>query len=396
MTTAPRDGGCACGAVRYRLSGELRRTTHCHCVDCRRSGGAAFVTWSEVERDSLAWLSGTPRSWNSRPGATRTYCGDCGSPLTFEDETDPAAIDVTVATLDDPDSVTPDDEVWTDRALTWSALLDSVPRYGRGRRDAEPEWHLYVVRTEDDRLYAGIATDVDRRYEEHRAGGRRAAKYLKAHRPASIAWRRRIGPKALALKAEHRFKQLSRTEKDALIEAAWTHVDPETGSWSAEDLRFRDATLDDLPRLIAWLADDPLGAKREAASDDDATVDPRYTRAFVEIEADPNHTILLAVDPHGTPLGCLQWSLLPNLTYAGGRRAQIEGVRVDPSARGRGIGSALVEEAVRRAREAGCVLIQLTTDRRRPDAARFYAAAGFRATHHGMKRRLVGDASDVV
>lgn len=296
---------------------------------------------------------------------------------------------MTSATLDDPASVTPEDEVWTDREIPWATLLDDLPRHPRGRRgrrDADAGWSVYVVRTVDDRLYAGIATDVDRRFEEHRTGGPRAAKFLRAHPPAELAWSLPVGSKSLALKAEHRFKRLSRAEKEKVIGAPHVRIDPETGAWTVSGWTFRDATPEDLPTIVGWLADDPFGATRESVVA--GPPDPRYARAFAEILADPNHTVVLAIGADGTPLGCLQWSRLPNLTYTGGPRAQIEGVRVAPEARGRGVGGALIGEAVRRAQDADCVLVQLTTDRRRPEAARFYSRAGFRATHHGMKLRL--------
>jgi ribosomal protein S18 acetylase RimI-like enzyme len=147
---------------------------------------------------------------------------------------------------------------------------------------------------------------------------------------------------------------------------------------------FREATREDLPCMIQLLAGDPLGALREAAGDG---VSPAYEAAFQAIAADPNHQ-LLVVEVEGTMAGFLQLSFLPHLTYEGGTRAQIEGVRVDEAFRSRGLGEALFGEAVRRARERGCHMVQLTTDLRRPDALRFYERLGFQATHHGMKLHL--------
>ena len=85
----------------------------------------------------------------------------------------------------------------------------------------ETLWYLYVVRTVDNFLYTGITTDVDRRYAEHCARGARASRYLRAHPPAELLWSRPIGSKGSALKAEYRFKQLPRTEKERLIRDGW-------------------------------------------------------------------------------------------------------------------------------------------------------------------------------
>jgi ribosomal protein S18 acetylase RimI-like enzyme len=147
-------------------------------------------------------------------------------------------------------------------------------------------------------------------------------------------------------------------------------------------MQFRSAVFQDLPRLVAMLADDPLGRQREDPDHREA-----YQDAFRAIDGDPNHDLLLAVDGPQV-LGFLQLSFLPGLTYQGGWRAQVEGVRVSASQRSQGIGRALVEHAVALARQKGCRLIQLTTDQARPEALRFYEKLGFRATHVGLKRNL--------
>lgn len=143
----------------------------------------------------------------------------------------------------------------------------------------------------------------------------------------------------------------------------------------------REATRADLGAIVALLADDPLGRLREAPGD------PGYARAFEAIAARENDAILVA-EESGAVIGCLQLTLLPGLSRCGETRAQIEGVRVAASARGRGVGEALVRAALDRAREAGCGLAQLTTDRSRADAQRFYARLGFEPSHVGMKLKL--------
>lgn len=149
-------------------------------------------------------------------------------------------------------------------------------------------------------------------------------------------------------------------------------------------LTFRNAAVADLPTLVALLADDALGSLREAPGDQDLA---SYMRALEAIDADPNHQLLVA-EADGGVVGMLQLSFIPHLTYVGGWRAQIEGVRVAEQWRSRGLGRRLMEEAVSRSRARGCHLVQLTTDRKRPDALRFYESLGFEATHHGLKLHL--------
>jgi ribosomal protein S18 acetylase RimI-like enzyme len=147
---------------------------------------------------------------------------------------------------------------------------------------------------------------------------------------------------------------------------------------------YRTAEADDLPAIVALLADDPLGAQRERVDD---PLPESYGRAFAAIERDANNELRVA-ELDGQVVGVLQITFLPSLTYQGSWRAQIEGVRTARSVRGRGVGRGLVDNAIERARAAGCRLIQLTTDKARPDALRFYEALGFRASHEGMKRSL--------
>ncbi len=144
---------------------------------------------------------------------------------------------------------------------------------------------------------------------------------------------------------------------------------------------FRTATAADLPAITALLADDPLGAARESPGS------PAYAAALAAILANPEDQVLLAVDG-GAILGTLQLTFLPGLSRTGMWRAQIEGVRVARSARGQGIGRALMEHAVDLSLQRGCGLVQLTTDRTRQEAHRFYEGLGFVGSHTGMKRSL--------
>jgi ribosomal protein S18 acetylase RimI-like enzyme len=150
---------------------------------------------------------------------------------------------------------------------------------------------------------------------------------------------------------------------------------------------FREARDGDLPAILALLADDPLGKYREMALPADAEIPAAYVRAFEAITADPRqHLIVAEVD--GTIAGCLQLSYIPGLTYQGSERAQIEGVRVSGAMRGRGLGKAMMTYAIALARAHGCVLVQLTTDKRRTEAQDFYRQLGFTASHEGMKLKL--------
>ena len=130
------EGGCLCGAVRYRVGGKTR-VTHCHCLHCRKLGGAPYVTWVEAELTAFDWTDGTPAETSPRPGVTRTFCSACGSPLTYAHADRPGEIDVTAGTLDDPTGLTPDDHVWFDRRLPWVPADDGLPRFARSRRDAQ-------------------------------------------------------------------------------------------------------------------------------------------------------------------------------------------------------------------------------------------------------------------
>lgn len=153
-------------------------------------------------------------------------------------------------------------------------------------------------------------------------------------------------------------------------------------------LSFRPAVEQDVPSIVQMLADDPLGAKRERFQ---APLPRAYYAAFEAIAADANNELVIA-EAGGRAVGVLQLTFIPYLTHQGSWRALIEGVRVCSSARGQGIGRALFKWAIARAEERGCRLVQLTTDKSRSDAKRFYESLGFEATHEGMKLHLPGAA----
>lgn len=145
---------------------------------------------------------------------------------------------------------------------------------------------------------------------------------------------------------------------------------------------FRDATHADLEKIVKLLADDVLGATRESAE-----VNEHYEAAFAAIEADPNNRLIVA-DAGGDVIATCQLTYIPGLTYMGSSRAQIEGVRVAGDLRGHGVGHAMLAYAIEEARRRGCRVVQLTTDRQRPEAIRFYQKVGFRPSHMGLRYLL--------
>ncbi len=149
-------------------------------------------------------------------------------------------------------------------------------------------------------------------------------------------------------------------------------------------LIFRRATRDDLPAIVALLADDMLGRARERPSE---PLDPRYLAGFDAIGANPND-MLAVVEQDGCVLGCLQLTFLPGISHLGSWRGQIEGVRVAANRRGGGIGRQLLEWAIAQCRAKGCLTVQLTTNAARHDAQRFYKTLGFEPSHIGMKLTL--------
>ncbi len=147
---------------------------------------------------------------------------------------------------------------------------------------------------------------------------------------------------------------------------------------------FRKAQASDLTAIVALLADDPLGSKRE-----DSSIPPnnRYLQAFAAIEQDANQLLAVVEDETGL-VGCLQLSFIPGLSRLGMWRGQIESVRIAERCRGQGFGRTMFEWAIAECRSRGCKLVQLTTDKSRADARQFYEALGFEASHEGMKLSL--------
>lgn len=147
---------------------------------------------------------------------------------------------------------------------------------------------------------------------------------------------------------------------------------------------FRDANDADLPSIVRMLADDPLGQQRESTRE---PLQDSYYTAFQKIQNDSNNALIVAVVEQQV-IAVMQLTFIPNLTYQGSWRAMIEGVRVTSDQRSQGVGKRLFEYAIERARQHGCRLVQLSTDRQRPQALAFYQRLGFQDSHHGMKLHL--------
>jgi hypothetical protein len=124
-----REGGCLCGAVRYRISAEPRDAGYCHCRMCQRSTGAPVVSWLTVASQGFAWTLGAPAVYRSSPKAERLFCAVCGTQLVFREPAVPDYLDVTVASLDDPAPIRPDHHIWTASRISWFDISDDLPRY---------------------------------------------------------------------------------------------------------------------------------------------------------------------------------------------------------------------------------------------------------------------------
>jgi len=147
-------------------------------------------------------------------------------------------------------------------------------------------------------------------------------------------------------------------------------------------MTLRKAQKKDIYFILEMIAEDPLGKFREDFRD---PIPIAYLEAFQKIEADKNQELIVLVNDKKDLIGCFQLSFIQYLTYKGGIRAQIEGVRIKKDHRGRGLGKIMFEWAINRSKERGAHLLQLTTDKKRPKAIKFYEDLGFQSSHEGMK-----------
>jgi len=147
-------------------------------------------------------------------------------------------------------------------------------------------------------------------------------------------------------------------------------------------MNFRKATENDVSTIVEMIADDELGKKRENFKN---PLPKEYLNAFEKINSDENQELIVVENENAEIIGTLQLSFIQYLTYRGGNRAQIEAVRIRKDKRGLGIGKTMFKWAINRAKERNAHLLQLTTDKKRPKAIKFYEDLGFKATHEGMK-----------
>ncbi|MFQ5994791.1 MAG: GFA family protein [Acidiferrobacterales bacterium] len=133
MTAKLIEGGCLCGAVRYRANGTPYNLTNCHCTLCRRASGAPFVSWASFNTSDLEFVAGSPTHYVSSTEAVRGFCAHCGTQLTFQFVKRRHEIDVTIASMDQAHNIEPQDHVWVRSRLRWVKLIDSLPQYDTDR-----------------------------------------------------------------------------------------------------------------------------------------------------------------------------------------------------------------------------------------------------------------------
>jgi hypothetical protein len=124
-------GGCLCSAIRFRISGEPAFSGVCHCATCRRASAAPVVAWLTFDRGQVEILSGNPRSYRSSQGVVRQFCGTCGSQISYESVERPTTIDITTASLDNPNLFPPTMEVWLEHRLSWQCVDQTRTQYPR-------------------------------------------------------------------------------------------------------------------------------------------------------------------------------------------------------------------------------------------------------------------------
>ncbi len=146
-------------------------------------------------------------------------------------------------------------------------------------------------------------------------------------------------------------------------------------------LVFREAEEHELLTLIKLFADDKLGSQREDVS---TPINERYITAFNKIQADPNNEIIVATR-NDRIIGMMQLTYIPSLGIMGAKRSIIGGVRVQRQLRGQGLGTKLIEWGINRSKDKGCNFVQITSDKKRPEAIRFYKKLGFKDTHEGLR-----------
>jgi hypothetical protein len=129
MTEPAMEGGCQCGAIRYRVSGAPVLAAICHCAMCRRANAAPAVAWAMFQESQVAFLGGSPATYASSPGAKRSFCSTCGTQISFAADYIPGLIDLTIGSLDHPEKIAPTLHYWDSRRLPWIHFADDLPRH---------------------------------------------------------------------------------------------------------------------------------------------------------------------------------------------------------------------------------------------------------------------------
>ena len=132
------DGGCLCGAVRYRVHGQPRSSSLCHCRSCRLASGAPAVAWVVFDDTRCELLQGHPATRRSSPRVVRSFCPRCGTPLSYRHADDPGVIQLTAATLDHPELYPPACEIWLEHHVAWEAVAPARPKHLHGSDSPPP------------------------------------------------------------------------------------------------------------------------------------------------------------------------------------------------------------------------------------------------------------------
>ena len=128
MNGEPAEGGCLCGAVRYRVSGEPVAATLCHCRSCRKASGGTNVAWAVFDKSELEWIGDEPVAYSSSPGIDWLHCARCGSLVGYMRASRPNHVDITTGTLDQPERYPPTVEIWLEHRISWETLDPDLPK----------------------------------------------------------------------------------------------------------------------------------------------------------------------------------------------------------------------------------------------------------------------------
>jgi hypothetical protein len=129
------EGGCLCGAIRYRIEGPRIDAGYCHCRLCQRSAGAPVLAWLTVPVEAFSYTQGQPEVYRSSAHSQREFCNRCGTQLAFRRQRDARTMDITLGSLDDPMAVAPEYHIWRMSRIDWFETRDELPRY----EDAGPD-----------------------------------------------------------------------------------------------------------------------------------------------------------------------------------------------------------------------------------------------------------------